>query len=152
MENYVNLLVKHYNTLEELTDFIDELSNLFYEKEEYQERTTVNIFAFDENECDNKIYNKGELRDYDLQFFTLNEKVRNYVLKHTENESGILYQFHFYNARKEKIIIGWIFEQNKQFDMFVNCPHWYIKFEKYESVIDTCLNILKEKEGIYNEG
>ena len=83
-----------------------------------------------------------------MQFFTLNEKVRNYVLKHTENESGILYQFHFYNARKEKIIIGWIFEQNKQFDMFVNCPHWYIKFEKYESVMDTCLNILKEKEGV----
>ena len=106
------------------------------------------IRPYNEIECNNKIYNKGELRDYDLQFFTLNEKVRNYVLKHTETESGILYQFHFYNARKEKIIIGWIFEQNKQFDMFVNCPHWYIKFEKYESVMDTCLNILKEKEGV----
>ena len=106
------------------------------------------IRPYNEIECNNKIYNKGELRDYDLQFFTLNEKVRNYVLKHTETESGILYQFHFYNVRKEKIIIGWIFEQNKQFDMFVNCPHWYIKFEKYESVMDTCLNILKEKEGV----
>ena len=43
MENYVNLLEKHSNTLEELTDFIDELSSLFYEKEECQEGTTVNI-------------------------------------------------------------------------------------------------------------
>lgn len=106
------------------------------------------IRPYNEIECNGRTRPKGELRDYDLQFFTLNEKVRNYVLKHTENESGILYQFHFYNARKEKIIIGWIFEQNKQFDMFVNCPHWYIKFEKYESAMDTCLNILKEKEGI----
>lgn len=106
------------------------------------------IRPYNEMECNGRTQPKGELRDYDLQFFTLNEKVRNYVLKHTENENGILYQFHFYNARKEKIIIGWIFEQNKQFDMFVNCPHWYIKFEKYESVMDTCLNILKEKEGV----
>lgn len=106
------------------------------------------IRPYNEMECNGRTLQKGELRDYDLQFFALNEKVRNYVLKHTENERGILYQFHFYNARKEKIIIGWIFEQNKQFDMFVNCPHWYIKFEKYESVMDTCLNILKEKEGV----
>ena len=55
MENYVNLLEKHSNTLEELTKFIDELSSLFYEKEECQEGTTVNIFAFDENECDDFI-------------------------------------------------------------------------------------------------
>ena len=106
------------------------------------------IRPYNEIECNGRTQPKGELRDYDLQFFTLNENVRNYVLKHTENERGILYQFHFYNARKEKIIIGWIFEQNKQFDMFVNCPHWYIKFEKYESAMDTCLNILKEKEGV----
>lgn len=106
------------------------------------------IRPYNEIECNKKMYNKGELRDYDLQFFTLNEKVRNYVLKHTENEDGILYQFHFYNARKEKVIIGWIFEQNKQFDLFVNCPHWYIKFEKYESAMDTCLNILKEESGV----
>ena len=60
----------------------------------------------------------------------------------------MLYEFFFYNSRKERIVVGWIVEQNKQFDMFINCPHWYMRYDKYENVLENCMNILKEKEGV----
>ena len=106
------------------------------------------IRPYNKIECNGVINEKGHLRNYDLQYFDLTENVKNYILKKTENNGLMLYEFFFYNSRKERIVVGWIVEQNKQFDMFVNCPYWYVRYDKYESVLENCMNILKEKEGV----
>lgn len=103
------------------------------------------IRPYNEIKCNGHINDRGELRNYDLQYFTLNPEIKDYVLKNTENIGGYLYQFHFYNERKEKVVVGWIFEQAGSYKIFINCHEFFSRYKKYESVINTCLNILKEK-------
>lgn len=48
---YEKMLEKRCKNIDELTDFVDSTSMLFYEKEEYEGITTIDVFCIDNNEC-----------------------------------------------------------------------------------------------------
>lgn len=52
---YEKMLEKRCKNIDELTDFVDNTSILFYEKEEYEGITTVDVFCIDDNECSDLI-------------------------------------------------------------------------------------------------
>lgn len=51
VRTYESILEKHSSTLEELEDCINEFGQLFYEIEKFEDETIINVFCFDENEC-----------------------------------------------------------------------------------------------------
>lgn len=46
---YKDLLEKNCNSLEELKEFVDMMSSLFYEIDEFEGVTTVDVYCLDDN-------------------------------------------------------------------------------------------------------
>ena len=46
---YEDLLEKNCNSLEELKEFVDMMSSLFYEIDEFEGITTVDVYCLDDN-------------------------------------------------------------------------------------------------------
>lgn len=104
------------------------------------------IRAYNNTNCNNNIFKKGELRQVDLNCFkNLNKEVRNYIISITEDNSCILYQFN----TKDENIFGYIVEQNNNFKIFNISNNNYNKKQKCLEIIK---KVLEEERDIYRVG
>lgn len=95
------------------------------------------IRAINDIECNGRNYEKGYLRNVDLETFDLPNELKEYI--DTIKEQFVLYQFHYYKNNKQ-IVIGYILDINKDFKIFN-----VLDSQKAISVLNTCKNILCEK-------
>lgn len=91
------------------------------------------------------IFEKGDLRNYDLRLFEdLDNNVRKYVESITEYSSCILYEFYTYKGRK-KNKVGYIVEQNGNYTIFNNS--YYSKLKK-QKCLEFIVNVLREEREV----
>lgn len=66
--SYESILEKHSSTLEEQEDCINEFGQLFYEIEKFEDKTIINVFCFNENECQDFVASLDYLKELKQEY------------------------------------------------------------------------------------
>lgn len=102
------------------------------------------IRPYNETICNGKHFEKGYLRDYDLQFFEkLNEQILSYIHEITENKGCMVYEFFIHRYNKKKVI-GYVIGQEYSYRIFNLGDNR--QYYKYSSALDLCKQIIEKND------
>lgn len=100
------------------------------------------IRPYNETECNGNKFNEGHLFNYDLQAFSINNYMKEYIK--SLNEQICLYEFRIYRNHK-KDIIGWLIERkNGEVKIFVDYKY-KIDYGKRKRALEYCKKLINEK-------
>ena len=110
------------------------------------------IRPYSETKCNGYEFEKGNLFEYDLQYFSISRSYKEYIkMLGEQGIKVILYEIFIYR-NGEQDILGWLIEDSKTgkiIDLSVNYTYKTnkINYLKRVSALKTVQNILEEKRG-----
>jgi len=91
------------------------------------------VRGYNETECNGKVWEKGHLQEYDLNWMVkgLPGFAKNWIRDYAKTESVIAYHF-FYRSKDKKIDIGYVVTDTKHNLL----KKWYVGSDKAASALD----------------